>query len=135
MVLLQFAKRISGPPPLREEGGVGRRPLMVPIADSSNQMSRDNIAALEPAWAAKNGRLLSVLLQPRQAEGHENGNDQHSYFLTDGIPCCCWLHAFGHCHVHSFDQQAFESLRLGGGELVGGPQQIRPASKQSAEQT
>ena len=54
---------------------------------------------------------------------------------TDGIPRRCRLHALGHFHVRSFDQQAFERLRLGGGKLGGGPQQIRPASKRSAEQT
>jgi|TARA_B100001564_G_scaffold181641_1_gene152566 hypothetical protein len=31
------------------------------------------------------------------------------------------LHALGYCHVRSFDQQAFESLNLEGGELGGGP--------------
>ena len=56
-------------------------------------------------------------------------------FHTDGIPRCCWLHALGYGHVRSLDQQAFKRLRLGGGEPGGGPQQIRPASERSAEQT
>ena len=70
--------------------------------------------------------VLSVLLQRRQAERPACGNDHFSDFRPMGF-CRCWLHALGHRHVRSLDQQTLESLRLGGGELGGGPQQIRPA--------
>ena len=78
---------------------------------------------------------LAVLSQRRQAGGQVNGNDRLSHFTTMGFLAVAGCMLLATAMSAALSSKPSKARWLGGGELGGGPQQIRPASKRGAAQT